>query len=109
MNKTYLIFKHELLRTLRRTGFIILTLSLPVLALLGIGILHITSGIAKPPPEANKVGFIDETGGFSQFTSQGKITLVSFDSEEKTKQALVNKDISEYFIIPQDFISTGVL
>jgi ABC-2 type transport system permease protein len=109
MNKTYLIFKQELLKTLRRTGFIILTLSLPVLALLGIAVSHIASGIAKPPPEANRIGFVDDAGGFTGFTAQGKITLVPFDSEAAARQALVKKDIAEYFIIPQDFVSTGVL
>jgi ABC-2 type transport system permease protein len=52
MNKTLLIFRHEFLKNIRRTGFIILTLALPVLALLGIGVFHIVSGIARPPAEA---------------------------------------------------------
>jgi len=109
MNKTSLIFKHEFWRTIKRVGFIILTLSLPVLALLGIGVFHIVSGITKPPAEVTRIGYVDEAGGFEQFTTQGNITLVRFDTPEAATQALIQKDIKEYFVIPPDFISTGVI
>jgi ABC-2 type transport system permease protein len=109
MNKTFLIFKHEFLHTIKRTGFIILLLALPVLALLGIGILNITSGIAKPPTEVNRIGYVDEAGGFDQFATQGNITLVRFDTTEAATQALISKNITEYFVIPPDYISGGMV
>jgi ABC-2 type transport system permease protein len=109
MDKTYLIFRHEFLRTIRRTGFIILTFALPVLALLGIGVFHIVSGVAKPPAEVTRIGYADEVGGFNQFTAQGNMTFVQFNTPEAATQALINKEIAEYFIIPPDFISTGVI
>jgi ABC-2 type transport system permease protein len=109
VNKTLLIFRHEFLNTIKRTGFIVLLLALPVLALLGIGILNITSGIAKPPAEVNKIGYIDEAGGFDQFTTQGNIELVLFDTTEAATQALIKKDISGYFVIPPDYISEGII
>ncbi len=109
MSKTLLIFRHEFLHTIKRTGFIILALSLPVIALLGIGILHITSGIVKPPAEVTKIGYVDEVGGFEQFTTQGNMTFVRFDTPEAATQALINKNITEYFVIPPDFVSTGII
>jgi len=107
LNKTLLIFRHEFWRTIKRTGFIILTLALPVLALLGIGIFHIVSGITKPPVEVTKVGYVDTIGGFDQFTTQGNIKLVRFDTPEAASQALLKNDITDYFVIPPDFIATG--
>jgi len=109
MNKTLLIFKHEFLHTIKRTGFIILTLVLPMLALLGIGIFHIVSGISKPPSELTKIGYIDEVGGFDQFTNQGNITFISFDGMEAITQALINRDIKEYFVIPPEYTSKGII
>jgi ABC-type Na+ efflux pump permease subunit len=38
MHKGWLIFKHEFLHKIRSASFIILTLSVPLAALLGIGI-----------------------------------------------------------------------
>lgn len=109
MNKTLLIFRHEFLHTIRRTGFIIIILALPVLAFLGIGVFHIVSGVTRPPTEAAKIGYVDKAGGFEQFTIQGNITLVRLDTPEAATQALTKKDIAEYFVIPPDFISTGII
>lgn len=109
MNKTLLIFRHEFLYTIRRTGFIILTLSLPLLALLGIGIFRIVSGISSAPAEITKIGYVDQVGGFEQFTTQGNINFINFDTTDAATQALIDKDIKEYFVIPPDFISTGVV
>jgi len=109
MNKTFLIFRHEFLRTIRRTGFIILTLALPVLALVAIGIFHIASGTPSAPAQIQNIGYVDEVGVFDQVTTQGNINFVRFDTTEAATQALLDKDITEYFIIPPDFVSTGVI
>jgi len=109
MNRTLLISGHEFLRTIRRTGFIILTLALPVLALLGIGVFQIVSGVARPPAQVTKIGYVDEVGSFTQFTTQGNISLVQYDTPEAATQAVIKKDIAEYFIIPHDFLSTGTV
>jgi ABC-2 type transport system permease protein len=110
MNKTLLIFRHEFLHTIKRTGFIILTLALPVLALLAIGVFQLLSGIVKPPvAEELKIGYVDNSGGFDQFTTQGNITLVRFDTPEAATQSLIKKDINEYFVVPPDYISRGII
>ena len=110
MDKMLLIFRHEFLHTIKRTGFIILTLALPILALLAIGVYQLVSGIAKPPvAEVTTIGYVDESGGFQQYTSQGNITLVRFDTPDDATKALVKGDIKEYFVIPPDYISTGMV
>jgi ABC-2 type transport system permease protein len=109
VNKTFLIFRHELAYTLRRTGFIILTLALPVLALLGIGISHVTSGFSRPSAETIQIGFVDEAGGFSQFTDQGSITLVSFNTVEAATRAMIDNEVKEYFVIPADYATRGLI
>ena len=107
MNKTFLIFRHEFLRTIKRTGFIVLTLFVPLVALLAIGVIHVTSGIVKPPAGETKIGYVDETGLLSQFTKQGNILFVSYDTTSAATQALINQDITEYCLFPADFLATG--
>ncbi len=110
MNKTLLIFRHELLHTIKRKGFIIMTLIVPVLALLAIGVFHLISTSDKPPVvETTTVGYVDEAGGFDQHTTQGNIELVRFDTSDDATTALINGDVSEYFVIPPDYMSTGVI
>jgi ABC-2 type transport system permease protein len=109
MNKTLIIFKHELKKTLRRTGFIVLTLIVPLLALLGIGIIHLVSGITRPPAEITQIGYVDEMGGFNRVSSQGKYNFIRFETQAAATQAMLDKEVPQYFIIPVDFISTGTV
>ena len=110
MNKTVLIFKHEFLNTIKRTGFIIMTFIVPLVALLAIGVSQIISGVIKPTAaEEVVIGYVDEAGGFNQYLQQGKIKLVSYTSLDEVNQALARKDIKEYFSISPDYYTTGVI
>jgi ABC-2 type transport system permease protein len=110
MNKTYLVFKHELVTTLRRVGFIIMTLVVPVVAILGILIAQIVSG-ASTPSEAKitKVGYIDNIGGYDAYKEQGDINLISYASVVDANKALASADIKEYIVISSEYLTTGVI
>jgi len=109
MNKTLLILRHEFRHTATRRGFIVMTLIVPIIALLLIVVSQLVSGIAMPTVEIATIGYVDELGGFQQYTSQGSITLVRFDTPGDATDALIRGDINEYFVIPPDYISTGVI
>jgi ABC-2 type transport system permease protein len=110
MNKTLLIFRHELVHTLKRVGFIIITLIIPVLGLLGIGIFHLVNEVIKPPEvEKETIGYVDQVGGFDGYTVQGKIEFARYDTQELATEALIDKSITEYIVIPPDYLSTGVI
>jgi ABC-2 type transport system permease protein len=108
MNKTLLIFRHEFRHTIKRKAFIILTLIVPALVLIGIGIFQLVSP-GEPSVETTTIGYVDEAGGFDQFTTEGYIELVRFDTPADATAALINGDVSDYFIIPSDYVSTGVV
>jgi len=59
--------------------------------------------------ETTTIGYVDEAGGFDQYTTQGYIELVRFNTPDDATTALINDDVSEYFIIPPDYMSTGVI
>jgi ABC-2 type transport system permease protein len=109
VNKTRLIFRHEFLNAIKRRGFIIMTLIVPVLAVIGIGVFQLVSTGEPPLVETITIGYVDEAGGFDQYTSQGYIQLVHFDRPGDAKAALIGGDVSEYFVIPADYLSTGVV
>jgi ABC-2 type transport system permease protein len=109
MNKTLLILRHEFLHTIKRKGFIIMTLIVPLVALLAIGVLQLVSGIVRPIVEITTIGYVDESGEFQQYTSQGNIELVRFNTPDEATKALVNGDIKEYFVIPSNYVSIGVI
>jgi len=109
MNKTRLIFWHEFLHAIKRKGFIILTLIVPVLALIGIGIFQIVSTSEPPLVETVTIGYVDEAGGFDLYTTQGYIEIVGFDKPSDATIGLINGDVAEYFVIPTDYLLTGVI
>ena len=109
MNKTLLIFNHEFRTTLKRTGFIVMTFIVPLIALLAIGAYHVISGAIKPSEEIDSYGYIDKLGGFVQYTDQGKIKFVSYNSPEDANKYLAINDIKGYFIIPADYPDTGLV
>ena len=110
VNKTFLIFRHEFRHTIKRIGYIIMTLIVPALALLAIGIFQLVSAIVEPSEvETTAIGYVDEVGQFSQYTAQGHIELVRYDTQDDATKALINNDVSEYFIIPRDYTSSGVI
>jgi ABC-2 type transport system permease protein len=111
MNKSLLIFRHEFLATIKRIGFIILTLALPVLALLAIGATQLISGIVKPsgPAAITNIGYVDKAGGFNQFAAQGNVEMKLYDTTDAALQAMVQKDAKEYFVIPADYATTGMV
>ena len=105
-----MIFRHEFLHTIKRRGFIIMTLIVPLVALLAIGGFQLISGVAEPPVAGEvTIGYVDKSGGFEGYTQQGKVNLVRFDTQDDATEALVGGDIKEYFVIPPDYISTGVV
>jgi len=87
-----------------------MTLIVPLVALLAIGGFQLISGVAEPPVAGEvTIGYVDKSGGFEGYTQQGKVNLVRFDTPDDATEALVEGDIKEYFVIPPDYISTGVV
>ncbi len=110
MNKTYLIFKHEFLLTIKKISYIIMTMSVPVLALSGIWITELATSWFTPQEKGKKViGYVDETGLFENQSSQGYIRLIPFLSKEDAVSALLSKEVAEYIIIPPDYTSSGTV
>ncbi|MDD4923889.1 MAG: ABC transporter permease [Dehalococcoidales bacterium] len=111
MNKIKTIFKYELLTTIKRKSFIIMTLAFPLLGILAIGAYQILQGTGETPPVAEKlaVGYVDNTGLFNDYTSYNNVNLISQPDETTAFSAMTGKEIQQYFVIPEDYLSGGVI
>jgi ABC-2 type transport system permease protein len=108
MNKIKTIFKYEFLTTVKRKSFIIMTIAFPLLGLIVIGGFHIIQGISEETPsEEIKIGYVDEVGIFDSNLAYGNIILVPEEDQTKAFEDMVNGEISQYIVIPQDYLSTG--
>jgi ABC-2 type transport system permease protein len=108
MKKTLTIIKHELKQTLKRKSFIIMTMALPLLLMLGYGIHQAVQQWHEPTePQEAQIGYVDEAGGFDKYTTQHDITFILYPNEGKAKDALLAREVEEYFVIPADYLSSG--
>ena len=109
MNKTYLVFRHEFLSMLRRAGFIVVTLIVPLLGILAIVAYQIISGTIEPSVEITRIGYIDEAGGFDEYTEQGRVSLQRYGTSAQANEALADGEIKQYIIITPDYFTTGMI
>ncbi len=111
MKKTGIIAKHEFITTIRRISYILLTLSFPVLGLLG---MLVYMGVANwggegAPPEELKIGYVDNTGMFNDYTNPDGVVFIVYDTNDEAQEALLTEELNEYFIIPEDYVETGLI
>ncbi len=110
MNKTLLIFKHEFKLHTKRAGYLILTLIVPVLALLAIGIAQLITSLSNSPDNnILHIGYVDELGLVDEAVDESFVKFIPYASKEQATQALSRKEIPSYFIIPDDYLSTGTI
>ncbi|HWQ47225.1 MAG TPA: ABC transporter permease [Longilinea sp.] len=122
MNKTWLILKHELIKTITRPSFIITLFLLP---LAGFIITLVIAGISKSQAEQNggtsnfledmvttaesnlPEGYIDQAGLITRVPETSEETFLAFTTETEAGQAISDGIISAYYIIPEDYIESG--
>ncbi len=109
MGKAIIVARHELLVTVGRLSYRILTalpLFLGLLALIG---LAIASSVTReePPQERTSVGYVDQTGLFTGFQEQGQVVFTPYQDQQAGIQALLSGQITVLYLIPSDYLATG--
>ena len=84
MSKTSLILKHEFLALVKRKGFIVMTVVFPLIGFAAIGIYLIVQGVGTGEREVPIIGYVDEVGVFAEYTTQGELDFISFDTRDHT-------------------------
>ena len=111
MKKTWIIARHEFKTTIRRISYILLTISFPLLGLLGILVyVGVTQwGGEGPPPEELKIGYVDETGIFDEYTNPDGVVFILYDTSDEAREAMFGEEVSEFFLIPESYLETGLI
>lgn len=115
MNKTWIIFKHEYFRHVKRKRFILIVLSMPffILLMIGIGVLTAIFTVNDAP-----IGYVDHSGLFAnpvmpEFESGLPFTkpmeILSYANEEQAKKELDEETIQAYYVINKDYFENGYI
>ncbi len=116
MGKTWLVLQHEFQVAVSRWSFRIFTGLVPLLLVLGVAGVAVYQAVrTEKPPQAVKVGYVDLTQGpdgnplFTDYRQQGQTEFVPYPDAASGVQALLNGDVQHLYIIPPDYLSTGVV
>ena len=106
MAKMWLMARHEYLKNVRRRGFVLGTLGIPlfIILIMGVSILVAVGGENKLP-----LGYVDQSGVLAAqvpATGPNDIELRSFRDQAAARAALEAGDIQGYYVIPSDYLET---
>ena len=108
-SRTLRILRHEFLYTIKKKSFVILTLAVPIVVLLAIGVFRLASTAVGPSTSVTRVGYVDQIGGFDPLYEDATVRLIRMESEDDATEALTSGELDEYFVIPADYVATGTV
>jgi ABC-2 type transport system permease protein len=116
MQRTVLMARHALLRHLRRPGFILLTLAVPLIGLvvtLVMGTVMQDAATAQvggdmPGDSNGTIGYVDQASLIEQVPeSIPDARLRAFPDVDAARAAVQDGDITAFYLIPADYLETG--
>ena len=115
----WLVLRHEFLTTVSRRSFWLTTFLLPLALLaLNVGTQSLAqsslddTGTLTPDPGATApaIGYVDQSGLLGSLPPDLPAnTLRPFTDEASAQSALGSGDVTQYYLIPADYVQTGAL
>ena len=113
MSKILTVAGHEFITNLRRPGFIITTLIVPLLGALALVVAAFFGGQFASfferqfEGKAVRVGYVDHSGLFTPPLAEYADAFIPYPDEDAACQALLEGEIEAYLLIPEDYLETG--
>ena len=113
MRQTLLVAGQELWVNVRRPGFIIMTLLIPVLGLVGLLVASAFGGQvgsffeSQFTPNQTAIGYVDHAGILSAEAAGYANRFVAYPDDASAREALLAKEIDSYFVLQADYLETG--
>jgi len=107
LNEMRLIFAEELRRFTHGKGYILLTLAVPTILLVVMGVIFVVRGISTSGEEEPKpIGIVVLSNDLA-FAPDDLPRLVAFSTRREGIDALAKETVKEVFVIPEDYMKTG--
>lgn len=114
--KVWVIARQDYLTNLRRAGFIIMTVSVPVIGLVVLVAAILLSGQASEVGawlerqfnvEGGAIGVVDRSGYFTPILPAYRDAFIPYEDEEAARVALEEETVTAVIVIDTDYIETG--
>ena len=112
MNTVLTVAFHEFKMMYRRGIFLIVTFGLPLVALVALLVVWAVQNVSEDSEDEKKktqVGYVDATGLFTGHLTQNNLQFVGYPSLDEGKRALRSEDVKRIYVIPSDYLMTGVV
>lgn len=114
MRNVWLVIKHEIISTLGKPSFWVMTFLFPLL-IVGVSVGSQVLGrqvveeeISNGMPADEAIGYVDQAGLISEFPEGVPADLlIAFPTEDAARDALAAGEIGGYYLIPADFLDSG--
>ncbi len=113
MKYIILVARQELVVSIRRPGFIIMTLLIPALGLLAFAAASLFGGQVGDffetqfVPDIKATGYIDESGLLASDLPQYGGEFIAYPDEASARAAMVSGEVDSFFLLPADYLETG--
>jgi ABC-2 type transport system permease protein len=113
MRQTFLVAGQELWVNIRRPGFIIMTLLIPVLGLAALLLVSLFGGevgnffASQFEPKDQVTGYVDYSGVLEDALPQYSGQFEPYPDEDAAREALLKGEIGSYFVLAADYLETG--
>ncbi|MBN1178349.1 MAG: ABC transporter permease [Anaerolineae bacterium] len=116
VKKIWVVARHEYVASVRRAGFIIMTLSVPVLGLIFLGAGVFFAGQASAlgdfmerqfDPGSQLVGVVDRSGYFPAILPEYADNFRLYPDQGQAETALLAEDVTAVLVIDTDYLETG--
>ncbi len=115
MNRLLLIARHEFLRHVRRPGFVILTVAVPLIGMIVTLVLGAINRNADPTAAlpgqfSGTIGYVDQAGILNTVPEYFPPNLFRAFPDEAAAQAALSSDaIQSYYLLPADYLQSGAV
>ena len=113
MRKVFIVARQEYLTNVRRVGFIVMTLLVPLMGAVGLFVAAFFGGQAASffastfVPEEGNIGIVDEMGAFTPLLPKYEEQFTLYGDQEQGRAAVRDKVIASLLVIPDDYMDTG--
>ena len=111
MNPVLTVAAHEFKMMYRRRIFQLLTVGPPLVALVALVVVWAVQNVSEDEDEDEKtqVAYVDSTGLFTGHLTQNDLEFAAYPSLDDGKRALLSEDVKRLYVIPSDYLMTGVV
>ena len=116
MNRAWAVIRHEIYVTARRRGYLLMTLGVPIAAVVVVSVYLIAQGDRDDSDSQNPlanlpdrpIGYVDYSG---EFGDPGELSavFVAYPDEDSAAAAVDNGELDSYYVIADDFIQSGTV